>query len=181
MKTMLQNAEWYNKHQTIHQPSRPVHQYKTQQVSPDKILRDKEVYDKAIQCIDKILNPVLKYKKDTGKLMTMQQLRRRRLQRQKMYANKTQAEDTPREKYTEEMDNTNTHTTPEYTASTQDIPIYGFVTFTPAGADWFSKYNDPYFGEQMEVQALARRIVMLNPSRGLKNEKRPTVDGLYIP
>jgi hypothetical protein len=200
LKSLLQNAEWYNTHQTLQQPLRPVHKYKTQKVSPDRILQDAERYNNAIQSINKILNPVLKYKKGTGKLMTMQQLRRRRLQRQKKY--KTQSEDPPLEDYTDELDWTETDTTPEFrdsvnrmipfmhnymaktataimfqhwklgTTPAHDKQTKGYVTFTPAGADWFSNYN---FEAHKEVQALARRIVMLNGLNTTATHQRTAV------
>jgi hypothetical protein len=38
-------------------------------------------------------------------------------------------------------------------------PTMGYVTFTPAGEEWYRQYNEPYFAQQMEAQALGQRIL----------------------
>jgi hypothetical protein len=155
----------------------------------ESMLNHEEWYNKNQKNIQTPLRPVQKYKLGTGKPMTMQNLRRRRLQRQKNKASKTTPEYPQRADYADGLDWVNAITASvirDYvnrmlpvmnnymtktataimfqhwklgTLPAHDTPIMGYVTFTPAGEEWYKKYNDPYFATQMEGQALGQRIL----------------------
>ncbi len=76
------------------------------------MLNHEEWYNKNQKNIQTLLRPVQKYKLGTGKPMTMQSLRRRRLQRQKNKASKTTPEYPQRADYAGGLDWFNAITAP---------------------------------------------------------------------